>query len=273
MTLESQDLNTQCDQEFGFAVAVFVFQFSNISTYRETLLRCLDSSQGEVAANTKSDFDSLRDHKPFAEALAIIQKELGCQAVDSLQSSVVAKKLRDARQAIEVSIVVFSFSLLDGFLDHIYQLALRKNRRALLEALREKKVCIADLLNNSVDELLREKFQEHVEDFQKKSIREKAERLYAVCKPSATEVFMEGYSFDSDELEEFRKTRVSIVHGQHLNTPVEDAPKWVDFAFRTGCHFGAMVGRKFGLTVLAGEDFFQKLAKQAAWSHASTLSK
>jgi hypothetical protein len=224
-----------------------------------------------LSAKSAADSDLAAKFKPFAEVLATIEKKLGREAVETLYGGVVTKKVLDARQATDASTVVFSFSLLDALLDRLYALALRANPDAQLEALGEKKVSITDLLKVPAPDLIQKKLQEHLGDFQEKSIRLKADRLYAACKPSPKEVFMDGYSWEPTMLEEFRDLRVSIVHGQHLGTPVEDPLKWAEYAFRTGCHFGAMVGRKCGLVALAGDDFFADLTKQTAWSQPNSL--
>ena len=273
MSNKSQSIDTQLGQEFALAIHGFIFQCFNVRTFRETVLFCLDVAKTDLAAKSKCELDSVATIKPVAEVLATIEKKLGREVVESLYDGAATRKLLDARQAIEASTVVFAFSLLDALLDKLYGLALRANHAALLEALGEKTVSITNLLKIPADKLIQEKLQEHLEQFQEKSIRQKADRLYSVCKPSPGEVFMDDYSFEPTVLEQFRDLRVSIVHGQHLASPVENSSKWIDFAFRTGCHFGAMVGRKCGLVALAGNDFFADLTKQTAWSQPSNRSE
>ena len=273
MPENSQRASSQLGQEFALAVHAFVLQCFNVRAFRDTVLFCLDAAKPQLAAKSKDDLDSVTGFRPVAEMLATIEKKLGYEAIQSLYGGIAIKQLFDARQAIEASTVVFCFSLLDALLNKLYALALRSNHAALLEALGEKKVSIADLLKLPADKLIQNKLQEHFEYIQEKSILTKADRLYAVCKPTSKEVFMVGYSFDETILKQFRDLRVSIVHGEHLATSVEDSLKWADFALRTGCHFGAMVGRKCELVPLVGDDYFAELAKQTAWSQPTIWPK
>ena len=159
----------------------------------------------------------------------------------------VAKSAKAATNLLNAATVLFGHSMVDGAaFDYCRVTALHAPNDWEPE-LSNKQVALSSLRGRPIEEIVRLKLEDLLEDLEMKSLKEKIHRLHARCQPEKGWSPMRGYVFDMARIERLDLLRQNIVHGSALGQVIEDAEDEFDYMNRTCWYFMGLVNMKYGL--------------------------
>jgi len=159
----------------------------------------------------------------------------------------VKQSAETATNLLNAATILFGHSMVDGAaFDYCRVIALQAPNDWEPE-LSNKQVALSLVREKPIEEILRMKLKDLLEDLEMKSLKEKIGRLHARCRPEKGWSPMHGYAFDLARIERLDWLRQNIVHGNALGQPIEDAVDEFDYMNRTCWYFMGLVNMRYGL--------------------------
>lgn len=202
------------------------------------------TTQNQTFANdllTNPDYDRFFLDRPGAVAL------LGGSR--GVTAGLTATQLGIFRGAVDAASLVFMHSAVDAVTSDLCRLSSQLAVNDWEPFVRDQKVALKELQGAVVADLMRARVAEYIEALAKEGLLKRIDRLWAVCKPPATEELIGNYTFDRVHLEAIDRLRHQLVHGDHLGTPISDIHDTLDYLFRTGLFVFTMVNHRYDVRI------------------------
>jgi hypothetical protein len=116
----------------------------------------------------------------------------------------------------------------------------------------DKQVKLAEVFNNSLDELMRANIDRCVGDLERRSLLCKIDRLFTVCAPLPGWSPMMNYAYERERIQLFDDVRHDIVHGLVLRHPIADVETELDYLSRTTQFLMCLVNNRYKLKLIPG---------------------
>jgi predicted HTH domain antitoxin len=176
------------------------------------------------------------------------QQELAESSLSvNLPSQIAGKEVNQFRYSLAAGSVVFVHSIVDDAVLKFCKVCATQSPNDFLHLISRRKIEISSLVNEGADAVIQSSVQEYLEALERKSLLEKTDVLFQICKPAKDFAPMADFKFDRDALKEFDELRHSIVHRVAIGEPVQFGDEKIYWCFRMLAYNMAMVSEKYSL--------------------------
>ncbi|NOS68791.1 MAG: hypothetical protein HOP33_02565 [Verrucomicrobia bacterium] len=264
MSNPPNSINPKTQEEFAFVVTNFLMQTTNIQASNRTCRSALKAAEPQLAAQDRHNLVELSGHPAVGDMVNGLVQKPGSEIFETIAKGITENSLKGAMRNVDAAAIVFSHSLLDATLYTFCSLCHRVSPTDWLEFIGERKVKVSDLQVRTKADLLFEKSKSYLDELERESLSVKANTLHALCKPPPSPGYIKNYSYSSEGLEKFDTTRIGIVHAMQFKSPIQGVDAMLDFSQATGLYFAVMIARKYGLQMVAGNSFWNRLRAELA---------
>jgi hypothetical protein len=152
------------------------------------------------------------------------------------------------RGSVDAAAVVFMHAALDAAtydLCRVTAMVAPADWEPLVE---RQKVALGEMKTDSYDAILQRLIERQVNDFERRSLVEKADRLLALCRPTKEFVPVTGFAYDRERLIEMDRLRHDIVH-RGSRPPVGAVHEILERLLNSGLHLLGLVSHRYGVQI------------------------
>jgi hypothetical protein len=152
-----------------------------------------------------------------------------------------------ANNLMNAATILFGHSMVDGAAFDYCRVTALHAPNDWEPDLSNKQVAFSVVRERSMEEIVRLKLDDLLEDLEMKSLKAKIDRLQARCRPEKGWSPMNNYAFDPDRIERLDELRQKIVHGDALGREIKDAESEFEYMNRTCWYLMGLVNMRYGL--------------------------
>lgn len=166
-----------------------------------------------------------------------------------------AKKVANLRVAqfgvvVDAASLVFAHSILDAAAFDLCKVSALIDIDPWIELVSARKISLSALKTDSYETIARSHVDAYLDDLERKSLMEKIDRLFAICKPLDGISPYEDYKYVRDRVVELDKLRHDVVH--HAGpVPLPNGSGDIKYLAHTYSYLVAMVAHKHSLDRLS----------------------
>ena len=151
------------------------------------------------------------------------------------------KKAQAAKQSLEAAGLIFAHSMLDTALSGLCRAAALNNPLEWKSFIANKEIKLSDYLEGNCYDFVQKAFEKMLATFDFRSIDEKSNILFKICKPEKIDLGPAQFKFSKHKLKNFDRLRHDIVHPTSSEVFIKGVDEWVTFAYNTSMYFIDMV--------------------------------
>lgn len=155
------------------------------------------------------------------------------------------KSLEDDKSYINAASIVFAHSVFDVTVNNYLEVASLMNPKEWLDVIARQDVKLSEVLESSIEEILKSKLSQCVKEISKKSLPNRIDILLRHCPPKKDNGPIKDYKYDRDIVEEFDKKRHNIVHALKSDSPKKTDDELLSYIIDTANFLGICVAQKF----------------------------
>jgi hypothetical protein len=167
---------------------------------------------------------------------------------EKMGSDMTSKQLHLYNAAVDAASIVFVHSAVDAAVSDLCRVTYLIDPIRWRPFIENQKVALSEVASRSSDDLWSEKLDAHLAALDKESIRKRAERLFAICKPSKPFEAIANFTYDVNVVERLDKLRQDIIHGSGPNS-IPNCVAELDYLVKVGLYFFGMVNRAFDVRI------------------------
>lgn len=222
-------------------------QFNQISVFRRISAYGIPHLQAEaidaaylMALSNELD-DIFLDKKGFFE---------GMGGVEAFASKVAEIHSSNYQVSVDSASIILAHSILDSVAFDCIRVI---EKVAPLEDwepfVSKRQISLEDLKGLNYETACNVKICKYIEDLERRSILEKIDKLFEICKPAADFSFVKNYKYDRERVDAFDNLRHEIIHGKGLSSPVQGCEKEIEYTKRTSSFLMGLVYKKYGVRI------------------------
>ncbi len=223
--------------------------WSTVSIFRQVVHAGFAAATKTKMKETELLYDLMISHPDYMKLVTDVEGFRKAMPKEKFVELGVKQSAETATNLLNAATVLFGHSMVDGAaFDYCRVTALHAPNDWEPE-LSNKQVALSLVRERPIEEILRLKLEDLLEDLEMKSLKDKIDRLHARCRPEKGWSPMRGYAFELARIERLDLLRQNIVHGNALGQPIEDAVGEFDYMSRTCWYFMGLVNMRYGLTL------------------------
>ena len=238
-------------------------KFSEVLSFRQATRHSMPFTQevieqqfydygNSIAHTTKYDH-LFKDKRKFLEIVG---------GVKNFASEMAKNHLSSYQTSIDASSIVLAHSILDAAaMDCFKVIEIIAPLEDWEPLLKKRQISLEALKNNNYEKIMMEKISEYIEELDRKSLLEKIDKLFQICKPPANFTFIENHNYDRSRIDSLDNLRHEIIHGDGLATPIDQCDEDIIYMRSTALFLLGLIFYKYNLKVcptLYYEDLKQK---------------
>ena len=162
--------------------------------------------------------------------------------------TLVERALTDFHGALDAATIVFAHSILDDLALDACHVTMLQAPRDWAPFFSKRKVELADVENQTHDQLLSKMLADHLEVLDRKSLLAKLEHLTALCRPPPNFEGVKGFRLDQKRLVALDNLRHRIVHDGAIEA-IPSIDEDLEFMGDVSRTFVALIHHRYGLQV------------------------
>jgi len=174
-------------------------------------------------------------------------KQLG--GLDGLTNHMAGAQVETFQKAIDAAFLVFAHSILDDTALEYCRVCSLVAPNDWEDVVIKKKVNVEEVKKKPYDAILKELINEYIVELDKKSLLDKVDNLFKICRPPGGFSNMKNYSFDRGRIEALDKMRHSIIHGDGPIITLPNGKEDIWYMNQTGHHLMSLVNNKYDLRI------------------------
>lgn len=160
--------------------------------------------------------------------------------------------LTDAQYAVDAAALVFAHSIVDSMTYEYCRVSATARPSDWEDRLANKTVALGEAKQKPYDQLLREKLEAHLQELERASLLQKADRILAICQPPPgwlPKELKKVYEYNRDLLKMVDELRHKIVHGPSNVGAFGDIHSHVFYLQMTLMYLGGMIQERHSIRV------------------------
>lgn len=174
-------------------------------------------------------------------------KQVG--GLDGLTNKMAGVQVESYQKAIDAASLVFAHSILDDTTLEYCRVSSLIAPNDWEDVVIKKKVTVEEVKTKPYEAILKDLISEYIVELDKKSLLDKIDNLFKICRPPSGFSRMKNYSFDRGRIEALDKMRHGIIHGDGPIITLPNGQEDIWYMNQTGHHLMSLVNNKYDLRI------------------------
>ena len=173
-------------------------------------------------------------------------RELG--GVEAFSLRMAEKQIESYQTSIDASSIVLAHSIIDAAaFDYFLVIEMVAPLEDWDPFINKRQVVLENLKNRSYEDIVRQTISKYIQELERKSLLEKIDKLFQICKPPAKFYPIRNYVYNRDRIEKLDSLRHDIVHGDGLPSPLVTCDQDIKYMQKTSNFLMALVNHKYDI--------------------------
>ena len=226
-------------------------KFSEVISFRQATQQSMPFTQnvieqqfydyGNSIARTTEHDHLFKDKRKFLEIVG---------GVKNFASKLAKNHLSSYQTSIDASSIVLAHSILDAAaMDCFKVIKIVAPLEDWDPLLKKRQISLEVLKNSNYEEIMMGKINEYIEELDGKSLLEKIDKLFQICKPPANFTFIENHKYDRSRIDSINNLRNEIIHGDGLTTPIDQCDEDIIYMRSTALFLLGLIFHRYDVKV------------------------
>jgi hypothetical protein len=170
--------------------------------------------------------------------------------IDNFTNTLVNQEIESYQIAIDSSSIILAHSTLDAAaFDYLRVVELAASIQEFEKFVSRKQISLEDVKGSDYDDLLRIKIHDYIDEFERKSLLDKIDKLFQICQPPPMFSPIKDYVYNREMIQELDRLRNEIVHGDGLKSPLKICSDEIKYLMGTANFLMALVNERYNLKI------------------------